>query len=283
MNLLGTVRRIWGSGEDEDEENNRTYNDAENDDYDPDYSRGSSSSSYSGYDSESSYDSPDYSSSSLGSASSKYGSSASPAGSSGRSSYAGNFASSGASTGASSSPLSSPGASSARLRAMNPTLRSREKNIYTIKPKRLDEATVAADCLKTGSAVIVNLEAVDRVTAVRIVDFMSGVCYGIDGAQGQNGHAMKLGEMIFLFTPAEFEISSDETDYAANSDHFFREISGAQSSPSSATPQIAVPQSGQVGQGAPQSAASAPASANSSFASSYNTPDYTAERRAWER
>ena len=60
-----------------------------------------------------------------------------------------------------------------RPRTLNPTLRRGEKNIYTIKPKRLDEATVAADCLKTGSAVIVNLETVDRVTAIRIVDFMS--------------------------------------------------------------------------------------------------------------
>ena len=34
------------------------------------------------------------------------------------------------------------------MRSVNPTLRAREKNIYTIKPKRLDEATVAADSAK---------------------------------------------------------------------------------------------------------------------------------------
>lgn len=156
-----------------------------------------------------------------------------------------------------------------RLHAVSPAMRGREKNIYTIKPKRLDEATVAADCLKTGSAVIVNLEAVDRVTAIRIVDFMSGVCYGIDGADGQPGRAMKLGEMIFLFTPSEFEITSDETDYAANRDHFFREVEeGAAPAPMAS----------------PTSAAPSPASSASSFASSYNTPvDYSSERRSWER
>ena len=152
-----------------------------------------------------------------------------------------------------------------RLHAVSPAMRAREKNIYTIKPKRLDEATVAADCLKTGSAVIVNLESVDRVTAIRIVDFMSGVCYGIDGADGQPGRAMKLGEMIFLFTPSEFEITSDETDYAANRDHFFREVEEDAAQPS------------------PTVAGAAP-SAASSFASSYNTPvDYSSERRSWER
>ncbi len=163
---------------------------------------------------------------------------------------------------------SSPTGNVRRLHAVSPAMRAREKNIYTIKPKRLDEATVAADCLKTGSAVIVNLEAVDRVTAIRIVDFMSGVCYGIDGVDGQPGHAMKLGEMIFLFTPSEFEITSDETDYAANRDHFFREVEqGATQVPAAAN--------------AAPAAASQPAS---SFASSYNTPvDYSSERRSWER
>lgn len=278
MNLLGTVRRIWGSGDEEDEENNRTYRDDEHDDFDPDYTRGGSSSSYSGYDSESSYDSPDYSAGSMSNSSSKYASSTYPGSASSSASGRSNFSASSASTpgaGIGSTPGNFSGAS-ARMRAMNPTLRSREKNIYTIKPKRLDEATVAADCLKTGSAVIVNLEAVDRVTAVRIIDFMSGVCYGIDSAQGQNGHAMKLGEMIFLFTPAEFEITSDETDYAANSEHFFREMTEGQTAPSSAALQGGIPPSGAATPPAPQAG-------NSSFASSYNSPDYTAERRAWER
>ncbi|HEY0076418.1 MAG TPA: cell division protein SepF, partial [Abditibacteriaceae bacterium] len=228
---------------------------------------------------ESSYDSPDYSAGSMNNPSSKYASSTYPGSASGSASGRSNFSASSASTpgaGIGSSGGNFTGASSSRMRATNPTLRSREKNIYTIKPKRLDEATVAADCLKTGSAVIVNLEAVDRVTAVRIIDFMSGVCYGIDGSQGQSGHAMKLGEMIFLFTPAEFEITSDETDYAANSDHFFREMTEGQTAPSSAALQGGIP---------PTSAATPPApqAGNSSFASSYNSPDYTAERRAWER
>lgn len=272
MNLLGTVRRIWAHGDDEEEENTRDFLDAENEDLEPDYDRsnydrGSSASNYSSYASDSSYDNSGYSSGTGG----KYASSAYPAG---RRDYT-------PSTPPTPIPVSgtgsSGGSSAARMRSTNPTLRAREKNIYTIKPKRLDEATVAADCLKTGSAVIVNLESVDRVTAVRIVDFMSGVCYGIDGAQGQPGHAMKLGEMIFLFTPAEFEITSDETDYAANNESFFRDMTDAQTAPSSAAasatpyapPQVSTPPA-------------APQSGGSSFASSYNSPNYGTERRPWE-
>ena len=104
----------------------------------------------------------------------------------------------------------------------------REKQIYTLKPKSLDEASIAADYLKTGSAVVLNLDEVDRSNAVRIIDFMSGVCYGLDN----QGHAMKLGDTIFLFTPGDFEISSDETDYGENPEFFFKEVTAAQSGPS---------------------------------------------------
>jgi len=99
-------------------------------------------------------------------------------------------------------------------------LRAREKNIYTLKPKSQDEASIAADYLKTGSAVVLNLDEVDRINAVRIIDFMSGVCYGLDN----QGHAMKLGDSIFLFTPGDFEISSDETDYAENPEILFKDV-----------------------------------------------------------
>lgn len=273
-----SIRSIWGHGDDDYDTERDDLDDAETDNTRDDYKNSQSSGYGSGYSSNyrssaaGSSDSSDYGSMP---SESKYSSSAYPAG---RSSYGSSspVASTPAASGSSNAPVA-PSAPSSRMRSANPTLRAREKNIYTIKPKRLDEATVAADCLKTGSAVIVNLEAVDRITAVRIVDFMSGVCYGIDGSGGQSGNAMKLGEMIFLFTPAEFEITSDETDYAANQEHFFREITEGQIVPPSAAAAGALPIS-------PAGSPAPPNPASGSFASSYNSPvDYAAERRAWER
>lgn len=116
------------------------------------------------------------------------------------------------------------GSGSRRLRPVAMPLRaSREKNIYTLKPKSLDESSVAADYLKTGCAVVINLEEVEQGTAIRIIDFMSGVCYGLES----QGHAMKLGEKIFLFTPGDFEISSDEIDYAENRDLIFKDVTAS--------------------------------------------------------
>jgi cell division inhibitor SepF len=112
------------------------------------------------------------------------------------------------------------GAGGRKLRPVAMPLRAREKNIYTLKPKSMDEASLAADYLKTGCAVVVNLEEVERTIAVRIIDFMSGICYGLE----HQGHAMKLGDTIFLFTPGDFEISSDEADYAENRDFIFKDV-----------------------------------------------------------
>ena len=106
------------------------------------------------------------------------------------------------------------------LRSVAMPLRAREKNIYTLKPKAMDEASLAADYLKTGCAVVVNLDEVERFVAVRIIDFMSGVCYGLE----KQGHAMKLGDFIFLFTPGDFEITSDEVDYGENPDFIFKDM-----------------------------------------------------------
>jgi len=110
---------------------------------------------------------------------------------------------------------------SQRLRPVAMPLRGREKNVYTLKPKSMDEASVAADYLKTGCAVILNLDDLHRGEALRLVDFMSGVCYGLDN----QGHAMKLGETIFLFTPGDYEITSDEADYGENREALFKEES----------------------------------------------------------
>lgn len=110
-------------------------------------------------------------------------------------------------------------ASSRRLRPVAMPIRGREKNVYTLKPKSMDEASVAADYLKTGCAVILNLDDLSKGAALRMVDFMSGVCYGLDN----QGHAMKLGATIFLFTPGDYEITSDEADYGENREPIFRD------------------------------------------------------------
>ncbi|RYG64115.1 cell division protein SepF, partial [bacterium] len=150
--------------------------------------------------------------------------------------------------GSTSEPTYGGGSGARRVRPVTIPLRaSREKNIYTLKPKSLDESSVAADYLKTGCAVVVNLEEVEGATAIRIIDFMSGVCYGLE----HQGHAMKLGDKIFLFTPGDFEISSDEVDYSENRDLIFKDIVSPQPALKAAKP-AAAPADKEKGAGTPE-------------------------------
>ena len=51
--------------------------------------------------------------------------------------------------------------------------------------------------------VVVNLQGSQPDLARRIVDFASGVTYALDG------HLLRVGEDIFLFTPAHVAITAD--------------------------------------------------------------------------
>ena len=52
---------------------------------------------------------------------------------------------------------------------------------YTVRPRRFDSAQELADKFKEGQPVIMNLEASDREVSRRLIDFASGLCYGLNG------------------------------------------------------------------------------------------------------
>jgi len=59
----------------------------------------------------------------------------------------------------------------------------------------------AADHFKEGQPVIVNLEGADREMSRRIIDFASGLCYGLGGTME------KVGSGVYLLKPTSY--SSD--------------------------------------------------------------------------
>jgi len=60
----------------------------------------------------------------------------------------------------------------------------------------IDNARQAADGLKEGRQQIVNLERAAPEVAARIIDFLNGVTYALDG------YVEQVGEKVFMFTPA---------------------------------------------------------------------------------
>lgn len=59
----------------------------------------------------------------------------------------------------------------------------------------LDNAQQAADGLKEGRSQIVNLEKASPEICARVIDFLNGVTYALDG------YVEKVGEKVYLFTP----------------------------------------------------------------------------------
>ena len=75
-----------------------------------------------------------------------------------------------------------------------------------LEPRAYSESQQIADYLKNRSAVVVNLKRVTPDQAKRIVDFLSGTLYAIEGG------LQKLGGGIFLCTPVNVPVEGKISD-----------------------------------------------------------------------
>ena len=80
---------------------------------------------------------------------------------------------------------------------------------YTVKPRRFDSAQELADKFKEGLPVIMNLEAADREVSRRLIDFASGLCYGL------NGSMEKVASGVYLLKPLVHPTGYDDGGYGA--------------------------------------------------------------------
>lgn len=75
---------------------------------------------------------------------------------------------------------------------------------YVVAPTSFNHAQEVADKLKVNQPVIVNLQNVERDLSRRIIDFASGLCYGIGGTME------RVANQVFLLTPTNVEVSAEE-------------------------------------------------------------------------
>lgn len=73
-----------------------------------------------------------------------------------------------------------------------------------VSPSRFDDVQAVADAFKKTQPVIINLQGVDRDLARRLIDFASGLCYGLEGEME------RVAEQVFLLTPRGAEVSEDD-------------------------------------------------------------------------
>ena len=72
--------------------------------------------------------------------------------------------------------------------------------VVVIQPHSIEEAREISDYLKDGKPIIVNLEEIEKGSAQRILDFLSGSVYSLDG------HIQSVSSTIFLIAPNNVDI-----------------------------------------------------------------------------
>ena len=82
-----------------------------------------------------------------------------------------------------------------------------------VSPMSFDDAKDVGDCFRGGQAVIVNLQHSSREVARRLIDFSSGLCYGLDGRME------RVADHVYLLTPTNVEVSPEERRLMEQADY----------------------------------------------------------------
>lgn len=78
-----------------------------------------------------------------------------------------------------------------------------DMEVRVMRPTSADSSKDIAEALLDGKTVLLNLEGLDIDIAQRIIDFVSGTTFAIDG------NFQKVANYIFVITPENVDISGD--------------------------------------------------------------------------
>ena len=82
-------------------------------------------------------------------------------------------------------------------------MNSGKQEVVLFHAKTFDDAAQAADELRKRKAVILNMENVDKALTRRVVDFLSGAVYALDG------RVKKVAQSTYLFCPHNMDVTGD--------------------------------------------------------------------------
>ncbi|MBI4261656.1 MAG: cell division protein SepF [Actinobacteria bacterium] len=106
-----------------------------------------------------------------------------------------------------SAPVADPrSGGEAIVRTIAPVRPTPGSQIHRAEPKRFNEAREVGDRFKEGVPVIMNLQGTEDSIARRLVDFASGLVYGLDGK------IEMVAGRVYLLTPADVEVSAEERE-----------------------------------------------------------------------
>ena len=77
------------------------------------------------------------------------------------------------------------------------------QQVVLFRPNAFNDSAAAADDLRSGKAVIANMENVDKALSRRVVDFLTGCAYALDGKVN------KIAQSTYLFCPHSMDVVGD--------------------------------------------------------------------------
>jgi cell division inhibitor SepF len=92
------------------------------------------------------------------------------------------------------------------VRTMRPARSPSMASIHRAEPKRFNEARDIGERFRQGIPVIMNLQSTEDPIARRLVDFASGLVFGLDGK------IETVASRVYLLTPANMEVSAEERE-----------------------------------------------------------------------
>lgn len=87
--------------------------------------------------------------------------------------------------------------------------------VVLVKPDRFDQVSEIADHLRDKQALVLNLESTNKDVARRLVDFLSGCAYALDGK------IKKVAISTYLITPYNVDVVGDLVEELESSGMYF--------------------------------------------------------------
>jgi cell division inhibitor SepF len=81
---------------------------------------------------------------------------------------------------------------------------SGQARFHLVMPSSFNDAQEVGDKFREGYSVLMNLQSVDSELARRLIDFSSGLAYGLAGSM------QPVAEKVFLLTPSGVQVSAEE-------------------------------------------------------------------------
>jgi cell division inhibitor SepF len=78
-----------------------------------------------------------------------------------------------------------------------------QDNVVVIQPQEYEDTQQIVDNIKRRKPVIINLDSLDTLLAQRILDFLSGAVYAVEGT------IQKVARGIFVLTPSNINVTGN--------------------------------------------------------------------------